>query len=228
MRAGLIVIGPAVAIAALVGDDLVQGAARRIVHRGRRRPHDRRLRRAERAVRRPARAARCRCSPPSPLSRYWPVAGARSGRHRGRTSPRAPSRLSLGGIVWLGVAASLSSLTTTTLMLVADPPLAGAPRARDRAARDGRRRRGDGGRVRAAGDRGGAPGRGRRGRSAAAVVGLGVFVVLLRTLLPQHADVAMRMVAPVLAGRDGARPRPRRVDGAHARRRSLSRSGSRP
>ncbi|MEA2384557.1 MAG: hypothetical protein QOH72_4528 [Solirubrobacteraceae bacterium] len=202
MRAGLIVIGPAVAVAALVGDDLVQallGAsftaadadrliAAFVALSG--------LYVAQLALPLPLLAAFA-------LSRYGAVAGLAAIGTAVHIAACAVA-LSLGGIVWLGVAASLSSLTTTSLMLwlvhgsrvhealgivvretaavAAVTVVAFGPPAVVAA-------------LLGAG----------LWELAAAVVGLAVFVVLLRTVLPQHAGVAMRMVAPVLpAGRRAA------------------------
>jgi peptidoglycan biosynthesis protein MviN/MurJ (putative lipid II flippase) len=202
MRAGLIVIGPAVAIAALVGDDLVQallGASFTAADA------DRMIATfvalsglyvAQLALPLPLLAAFA-------LSRYWTVAGLAAIGTAVHVAASAVA-ISLGGIVWLGVAASLSSLTTTTLMLwlihrshvhralaivLRETVVVGA--------------------VTAAAFVPPAIVAALLGAGvwevAAAVVGLGVFVVLLRRLLPQHADVALRMVAPVLpAGRRAA------------------------
>ena len=202
MRAGLIVIGPAVAIAALVGDDLVQallGASFTAADA------DRMIATfvalsglyvAQLALPLPLLAAFA-------LSRYWTVAALAAVGTAVHVAASAVA-ISVGGIVWLGVAASLSSLTTTTLMLwlihrsqvhralaivLRETVVVGA--------------------VTAAAFVPPAIVAALLGAGvwevAAAVVGLGVFVVLLRTLLPQHADVALRMVAPVLpAGRRAA------------------------
>ena len=115
MRAGLIVIGPAVAIAALVGDDLVQallGASFTAADA------DRMIATfvalsglyvAQLALPLPLLAAFA-------LSRYWTVAALAAVGTAVHVAASAVA-ISVGGIVWLGVAASLSSLTTTTLML---------------------------------------------------------------------------------------------------------------
>jgi O-antigen/teichoic acid export membrane protein len=195
MRAGLIVIGPAVAIAALVGDDLVQallGAsftaadadhmiATFVALSG--------LYVAQLALPLPLLAAFA-------LSRYWTVAALAAVGTAVHIAACAVA-ISLGGIVWLGVAASISSFTTTTLMLwlihrshvhqalaivLRETVVVGA--------------------VTAVAFVPPAIGAALLGAGAwevaAAVVGLGIFVVLLRKVLPQHADIALRMVAPVL------------------------------
>jgi O-antigen/teichoic acid export membrane protein len=202
MRAGLIVIGPAVAVAALIGDDLVQallGASFTAAD-------------ADRLI-----AAFVALSGlfvaqlglPLPLlaafalSRYGAVAGLAAIGTAVHVAACFVA-LSLGGIVWLGLAASLSSLTTTSLMLwlihrsrvhealgivvretaavSAVTAVAFGPPAVVAA-------------LLGAG----------LWELVAAIVGLAVFVALLRRVLPQHAGVAMRMVAPVLpAGRRAA------------------------
>jgi peptidoglycan biosynthesis protein MviN/MurJ (putative lipid II flippase) len=195
MRAGLIVIGPAVAIAALVGDDLVQallGAsftaadadhmiATFVALSG--------LYVAQLALPLPLLAAFA-------LSRYWTVAALAAVGTAVHIAACAVA-ISLGGIVWLGVAASISSFTTTTLMLwlihrshvhqalaivLRETVVVGA--------------------VTAVAFVPPAIGAALLGAGAwevaAAVVGLGIFVVLLRAVLPQHADIALRMLAPVL------------------------------
>jgi peptidoglycan biosynthesis protein MviN/MurJ (putative lipid II flippase) len=202
MRAGLIVIGPAVAVAALIGDDLVQallGASFSAADA------DRLIAAfvalsglfvAQLALPLPLLAAFA-------LSRYGAVA-ALAAVGTAVHVVLCFVALSLGSIVWLGVAASLSSLTTTSLMLclihrghvldalwivVRETIVVGVVT------------------VAAFGPPAVVAALLGAGlwELVAAVVGLAVFAVALRTVLPQHASVALRMVAPVLpAGRRAA------------------------
>src|SRR6185312_6934758 len=115
MRAGLIIIGPSVAVAAIVGDDLVQallGASFTAADA------DRMIAAfvalsglfvAQLALPLPLLAAFA-------LSRYGAAAWLALVGTAVHLAASAVA-LALGGIVWLGAAASLSSLTTTTLML---------------------------------------------------------------------------------------------------------------
>ncbi|MEA2267547.1 MAG: hypothetical protein QOC64_157 [Solirubrobacteraceae bacterium] len=198
MRAGLMLIGPAVAVAMLVGDDFIDlllGGAFTAAD-------------ADRtvggfaaltglfvgilAMQLPLLAAYA-------LARYRAVAVVSlvaSAVHAGA----CVVALQLGGIAWLGAAASLSSLTAMALVvglvhgsgtaralaivareaavvalacLVTFGPAALAAAALGSGAWD----------------------------LAAVVVGAAAFVALLRAVLPQHAAVALRMLGPVLPAR---------------------------
>jgi peptidoglycan biosynthesis protein MviN/MurJ (putative lipid II flippase) len=205
MRAGLLLIGPAVAVAALVGDDVID-----VVLGGSFTPSD-----ADTAIvtfvalsgffvamlamQLPLLAAYA-------LARYRATALlglAGTGVH----VVASAIAVAIGEIAWLGVAASLSSLTTMTLMfwLVHRRgvlrPLSIV--ARDTAAV-----------AAVALVTFGIPGLAAAALGsgwwdvAAAIAGVAFFALAVRTVLPAYAAIALRMFAPVLAfrARSGARP----------------------
>jgi peptidoglycan biosynthesis protein MviN/MurJ (putative lipid II flippase) len=207
MRAGLLLIGPAVAIAALVGDDAID-----VVLGSSFTPGD-----ADTAIvafvalsgffvamlgmQLPLLAAYA-------LSRYRATAGlglVATGVHVAACAVA----VKLGAIAWLGAAATVSSLTAMTLLLWLVHrrgvlrPLAIV--ARDTAV------------VGVATLLSfGVPGvvAARLGSGAwdvaAAVAGFALFALVVRTVLPAYAEIALRMLAPVLRFRvrPGARPAP--------------------
>jgi peptidoglycan biosynthesis protein MviN/MurJ (putative lipid II flippase) len=195
MRAGLIIVGPSVAVAGLVGDELVE-----LVLGDSFTPDD-----ADRIVgslvalsglfvgllaqQLPMLAAFAQ-------SRYGAVAAVAVAGTAVHVAASAVA-LSLDGIVWLGVAASLSTLTTMTLLLwlVHGRGLARALAIVliETAAVGLATGAGFGPVAVAAALLGTGP-----WDFAAAAVGVGAFVVVLRAALPQHAAVALRMFAPLL------------------------------
>jgi hypothetical protein len=196
MRAGLIIIGPAVAVAALVGDDLVQAVldasfstadtermiAAFVALSG--------LFVGQLALPLPMLAAFA-------LSRYGAVAAVGAAGTAVHVVASAVA-LGLDSIVWLAVAASMSSLTTTSLMLglvhgshvhraaaivvretvvvALVTAVAFAPPAAVAVLLGG-----------------------GLWELAAVVAGLAAFGGLLSVALPQHVGVAARMLAPVLS-----------------------------
>jgi peptidoglycan biosynthesis protein MviN/MurJ (putative lipid II flippase) len=204
MRAGLIIIGPAVAVVALVGDDVVglllgdsfSGTdidlmlTAFVVLSG--------LYVAMLGLPLPMLAAFAQ-------SRYGAVAGLAAVGTAVHLAATAVA-CQLGTIVWLAAAASLSSLTTMILLLwlihrsqvlsacgivlgetarLALATVASFAPAAAVAALLG----------------------GGWWDGPAAVIGLASFVVVLRSALPEHAAVARRMFGPVLAGTLGRRAR---------------------
>jgi peptidoglycan biosynthesis protein MviN/MurJ (putative lipid II flippase) len=201
MRAGLLVIAPAVAIAALIGDDVLGILMGGSFSAG---DADDAIRAfvalsgflvAMLAMQLPLLAAYA-------MSRYHATAGLgliATGVHVAACAVA----VSLGAIVWLGAAASVSGLTAMTLLLwlvhrravlrpltivVRDTLVAAA----------------------AALACFGAPGLAAAALGsgfwdlAAAIVGAAAFAVVVRTALPAWADIAERMLAPLLR----FRPRP--------------------
>jgi peptidoglycan biosynthesis protein MviN/MurJ (putative lipid II flippase) len=205
MRAGLLLIAPAVAVAALVGDDALDVLMGGSFSAG---DADTAIGAfvalsgfliAMLAMQLPLLAAYA-------LSRYRATAGLgllATGVH----VVACAIAVQLGAVVWLGAAASVSGLTTMTLLLwlvhrgsVARPlTIVG----RDTAVVGAAALVSFGAPGLAAAALGSGP-----WDLAAAIVGAGVFAVVVRTALPAYASVAERMLAPLLRlrPRPGARP----------------------